>query len=42
LYIPNDFKITFIKRQANNNVHLLARASLSYASFQVHDYIHWK
>jgi len=34
-----NFKISFIKRQANNVAHLLARASLSYASSQVHDYM---
>jgi len=34
-----NFKISFIKRQANNVVHVLVRASLSYTSFMVHDYI---
>jgi len=33
-----NFKISFIRRQTNNVAHLLARASLSYASSQVHDY----
>jgi len=34
-----NFKISFIRRQANNVAYLLARASLSYASSQVHDYM---
>jgi len=34
-----NFKISFIRRQANNVVHLLARAPLSYASSHVHDYM---
>ena len=34
-----NFKISFIRRQANNVAHLLARASLSFVSSQVHDYM---
>jgi hypothetical protein len=36
--LPN-FKISFIRRQANNVAHLLARASLSYARSQCHDHM---
>jgi len=34
-----NFKINFITRQANNVAYLLAKASLCYASSQVHDYM---
>jgi len=34
-----NFKISFIRRQTNNAAHLLAKASLSYASSQVDDYM---
>ena len=34
-----NFKISFIRKQANNVAHLLARASLSYVSSQVYDNI---
>ncbi|AES94375.1 hypothetical protein MTR_5g013750 [Medicago truncatula] len=30
------FKISFIRREANNVSHLLARAELSYANSQIH------
>ncbi|PNX72103.1 60S ribosomal protein l23, partial [Trifolium pratense] len=35
---PN-FKISLVRRQANNAVHMLARASLSYARSQCHDHM---
>jgi len=34
-----NFKISFIRRLANNVAHLLARALLSYVSSQIHDYM---
>jgi len=37
--IYQNFKISFIKRQANKVAHLLARASLYYASSQIHDHM---
>jgi len=36
--LPN-FRVNFVKKQANNVDHLLARAALSYANRQVFDYI---
>jgi len=39
LRIYQNFKISFIWRQANSVAHLLARASLSYVSPHVHDHM---
>lgn len=39
MFFLGDFKISFITRQINNVVHLLARKSLSYTNFQIHDHI---
>ena len=39
LLLLQNLRISFIKRQANNVAHLLARASLSFASHQEFDYI---
>ena len=39
LRIYQNFKISFIRRQANNVADLLARTSISYASPQIHDHM---
>jgi hypothetical protein len=39
LFALSNFRISFIRRQANNVAHLLARAALSFASRQEFDYI---
>jgi hypothetical protein len=39
LFALSNFRINFIMRQANNVAHLLARATLSFASRQEFDYI---
>jgi hypothetical protein len=39
LRIYTNFKISFIRRQIYNVAHLLARASLYYASSQIHDHM---
>ncbi|AES77787.1 hypothetical protein MTR_7g017230 [Medicago truncatula] len=39
LRIYQNFKISFIRRQANIVADLLARTSLSYASPQIHDHM---
>jgi hypothetical protein len=37
--LSQTLRISFIRRQANNIAHLLARASLSFASHQEFDYV---
>jgi len=39
LRIYQNFKISFITRQANSIAHSLAKTSLSYASLHVHDHM---
>jgi hypothetical protein len=39
LMLLQNLRISFIRRQANNIIHLLARASLSFASHQEFDYV---
>jgi hypothetical protein len=39
LMLLQNLRISFIRRQANNITHLLARASLSFASHQEFDYV---
>jgi len=39
LRIHKNFKISFIRRQANNVTHLLANVSLSYSSFHIQDHM---